>query len=201
LGGLLGLRLATRLGGSLFLATCLGFGGVTGFFRLATLGFLAALCLVALTLGVRLGELARGVLTVRIVRSVVGDRAALDVRTLGADFDVDRLGRASATTRAGADLQLTDSAALEGDLSWRRFIRFGSGVVLAVRAAQESEQLHLFGAADDLLRIGEFHARFAKLPKQLVDREAQLMGELFDCDVRHRSLFSAVPARNLTCRR
>jgi hypothetical protein len=143
----------------------------------------------------RLGQLARGLLALGLGAGFLGDHAALDVGALGAHFHVHRLGAARGAAAAGrGDLQLADLAALQGDLARRAVLDLGHGVALAVGAAQEAEQLHLLGAADDLLRIGEFHAGLAKLPKQLVHRHAQYLGELFDRDVRHRVLFSAVPA-------
>ncbi len=174
-------------------------GPLFSLFGLALLGFEACgLFLFALGLGFM--QFVRGVVAAGFGARLFGDRAALDIGPLGTDLDVDRLGRARTATGAGADLDFVDRASLEGDLPRRGIVDVGSGPGLAVCPAQESEQLHLLGAADHLLRIGEFHARFAKLSKQLVDGHAQNLGELFDRDVRHL-YFSAVPARNLTCRR
>src|SRR6185312_11293745 len=157
-----------------------------------------AIFLLALLLGFL--QLAYRILALGFGAGFFGDHAALDVCALGTHLNIDGLCRSSGTTAAGSgDLQFADRASPEGDLAWRRIIDLGGSLALAVRTAQEPQQLHLLGAADDLFLVGEFHARLAKLGQQLVNRHAQYLGELFDRHVRHSVLCSAVPALVIPC--
>jgi hypothetical protein len=154
----------------LFLAAAIGVGT-----RLA----------VRFALELRFGELAQRVLALGVDRLVFLDGAALDVGALLAHFDVDRLRSRAALARRNGDF--ADGAALERDLFGRGSrSRHGRLFLLAVRAAQEAEQLHLLGAADDLIGVGEFHSGLAELREQPVHRRAEHLGQLFDGDVRHR---------------
>src|SRR5690606_30804181 len=149
----------------------------------AALGFDARLFL-GLALGLRLAKLADRVLALGVDLLAFLDHAALDVGALLADLDVDGLGGRAALSRRHRDL--ADGTALERDLARRRRGLDRRLLLLAVGAAQEAEQLHLLGTADDLLGIGKLHAGFAKLGQQLVDRGAEDLGQLLDRDVRHR---------------
>jgi len=203
--GALRLLVRTRGGfgfGGLLLAALLFLGFALALrFRFALMRvFLAAairlqalvLFVVALLLGFL--QLAHGVLALDVAAGFFGNDAALDVGALGADFDVHRLGASGAAGARRGHLQLTHLAAFERDLAWRAVVRFGGGeFALAVGAAQEAQQLHLLGAADDLLRIGEFHTGLGQLSEQLVHRHAKYLGELFDRYVRHRVLSPPFP--------
>ncbi len=167
-------------------------------FLLAALLGVKALALFLLALQLRCLQLAQGVLALAVGTGLLGNRAALDVSALGAHLHVHRLGGCGhAAATGGGHLQFADGASLERDLTGRAVIDLRHGFVLAVRAPQEAEQLHLFGAADDLLLIGEFHAGLAKLPEQLVHRHAQYLGELFDRDIRHRVVAPPFPRLGL----
>ena len=91
---------------------------------------------------------------------------------------------------AGADGELFDLAALERDLLGRGGL--GRLVVLAVRAAQEAEQLHLLGAADHLVRPAEGHAGAGELLEQLLGRHAQHFGQRTYGDFRHVGVIPCV---------
>ena len=187
----------------------LGFGGGSGCARLllglqagflggllarflflaAALGFQACL-LLGIALGLRLLELAQGVLALGIEHlALVLDHAALHIGAFLAHFDVDCLGRRAALPRI--DGQLADGATLQGDLLGRAVI--ARGFALAMVAAQEAEQLYLFLAADRLLRVGELHPGFLELREQLVDRSGQHRGQLLDCYVRHTCVLLTYP--------
>jgi hypothetical protein len=181
-----------RIGGGNHGAGIGGGGGRGGFALLARgiLDFLArdlfhlalAVALVervelGLLAGLRLGQLAQHFLVLGGRRRRVG-LVALHVGALLAHFHVHRGLRL-----AGADGELLDLAALERDLL--RGGGLGGLVVLAVRPAQEPEQLHLLGAADHLLRPAEGHACASELLEQLLGGHSQHFGQRTYGDFRH----------------
>src|SRR5690606_32539065 len=159
-------------------------------FLTSTLDFQARL-LFGVALGLRLLELAQGILALGLEHlALVLDNAALDVRTLLPDLDVHRLAVRTALARIDGDL--ADRPAFQGHLPGGAV--FAGALALAVIAAQETQQLDLFLAADRLLRVGELHAGFLKLREQLVDRRGQHCGQLLDCYVRHSLSTPDLPA-------
>ena len=186
-----GARLRGGALGFVGLALCF-FGSLDpGFlFLTAAIGFLARLVF-GITFGLRLFQLAQRVFALGIDRlALILDHAALDVGALLPHLDIDGLRRRATLPRVHR--QLADGATLECHLPRRIVIT--AGFALAMVAAQKTEQLDLFGAADRLLRVGETHAGFSQLREQLVHRSGQHRGQLLDCYVRHFLFTPDLPA-------
>ena len=180
--GLLRLLLSKNLG----LLARFFLGALTlQFLGTATIG-LKQMRLLLIPLLLRLTQFANRVLTLVVDRRFVGDDAALDVGALGAHLDRDRLGGCRATGPAG-NLDLADLAPTQRDMGGRRD-RLAGVFGLAVGAAQKAQQLHLLGAADDLIRAFEMHTRLGELDQQLVGRDIQHRGEVLDGDFSHVDL-------------
>ncbi|MCW0380947.1 hypothetical protein NB697_003793 [Xanthomonas sacchari] len=100
----------------------------------------------------------------------------LHVGALLPDLDVDR-GLAA----PGADRHFLQLAPVQGDLLRRRLGLFLDRLVgLAVSTAQEAQQLHLFGAGDDLVGTAELHPGVGQLNQQFLDRRVHQFGQLAD---------------------
>jgi len=163
-----------------FFGTTRFLGGTQlGLFLEAAAFLILALDLLAFALELRIRQLPDRVLALGIDTLILTHRAALDVGALLAHFDIHGL----AARRALVDGQFAYRLALERDLP-RRSV-FGFFLDLAVRAAQEAEQLDLLRARHDLVGAREFHAGFGKLGDQLVHAHAEHAGQLFDRYIRH----------------
>ncbi len=106
------------------------------------------------------------------------EHAAIEVRLLGTDFDVDH---ARTALRRG-DFDFALGFALERDLARRRRV-----LVTPMRTPQERQQFHLGVIADRRIRAGHLNSGFIKLRQQALDGHFQYLGKLANSHIRHRT--------------